>query len=75
MSVGAAVFDWRCRRALRVLELQRRRTLEVDLACVRSEADRLDLTALLDTCDDDQTSEVREILMRHVGRADQVRHG
>ncbi len=73
MSVGAAVFDWRCRRALRVLEMQRRRALEADLACVRSEADRLDLTALLDSYDDDQTSEVREILMRQVGRAEQAR--
>lgn len=62
MGVAARVFEWRCSRALRLLEVRRRRALEADLSTYSSESDRRDLMALLDHYDDAQTAEVREIL-------------
>lgn len=65
MDVGAAVFDWRCRRAVRLLGLQRRRTLQAELASCTS-SDRQDLFALLDCYDDDQTADLRDLLGRQM---------
>jgi hypothetical protein len=64
MSMRSKVFAWRCRRALALLELSRRRQLESDLKAYDTPRVRADLFALLTGCDDDQTLEVREILGR-----------
>jgi hypothetical protein len=64
MPMRSRVFAWRCRRALALLELSRRRHLESDLNAYDTPRDRADLFALLAGCDDDQTVEVREILGR-----------
>ena len=47
MSMADRVFAWRCRRAVRLLEMQRRRALETDLRAYASPRDRTDLLALL----------------------------
>jgi hypothetical protein len=73
MSVAAKVFEWRCQRALRLLEMRRRRALEADLAVYASPSDRSDLLALLDCYDDDQTAEVREILGQQQLRSERER--
>ncbi len=70
MAVADRVFAWRCDRARRVLERQRRRLLEADLAQLGDGRERADLVALLDRYDDDQTAEVREMLGRHPVRAE-----
>jgi hypothetical protein len=64
MTVADRVFGWRCRRAVRLLEMQRQRTLESELAALSTTRERNDLLALLDAYDDDQTAEIREILVR-----------
>ena len=71
MSMRSKVFAWRCRRALALLELSRRRQLESDLKAYDTPRDRADLFALLTGCDDDQTLEVREILGRQQFREGQ----
>ncbi len=70
MGVAQRIFEWRCRRALRLLEVRRRRALEAELAAYASPRERDDLMALLDRYDDDQTAEVREILGRQWVRAE-----
>ena len=64
MSMASRVFAWRCRRAVRVLEMRRRGELEADLRSYATERDAADLLALLDQYDNDQTAEVRDILVR-----------
>lgn len=68
MSTASWVFEWRCRRAATLLERRRRRRLESDLSVYVSPGERADLWALLDSLDDDQTLEVREILGRQAVR-------
>ena len=64
MTMASRVFAWRCRRAVRVLEMRRRGELEADLRAYATERDAADLLALLDQYDDEQTAEVRDILVR-----------
>lgn len=70
MTVADRGFAWRCRRALRLLEVQRLRVIEADLAELSGSRERTDLLAMLDRYDDDQTAEVREILGRQQVRTE-----
>lgn len=73
MSMASRVFSWRCRRAVRVLEMRRCRELEADLGAHATGRDRADLLALLDQYDDAQTAEVRDILVRQQVREERRR--
>jgi hypothetical protein len=73
MSMASTVFAWRCRRAVRVLEMRRRGELEADLGAYATGRDGADLLALLDQYDDAQTAEVRDILVRQQLREERRR--
>ncbi|MEO7061190.1 MAG: hypothetical protein ABI083_15820 [Lapillicoccus sp.] len=64
MTEADRVFAWRCRRAVRLLGVRRLRLIEADLAELSGSRERTDLIAMLDRYDDDQSAEVREILVR-----------
>lgn len=64
MSLQGTLVVWRATRALRVANARRRAELERELADYRSEADCLDLDAILDRYPDGVTAEVRDILSR-----------
>ena len=73
MTMASRVFAWRCRRAVRVLEVRRLRELEADLGAYATGRDRADLLALLDQYDNDQTAEERDILVRQQLREERRR--
>ena len=62
MQLRTRMFTFRAELLLRRESRRRRRRLEAELASYRTPGELNDLYALLDTCPDPQTQEIRQIL-------------
>ena len=64
IDISSILFEWRIRRATRLLAVRDNRRLQAEIACATTGSARLDLIAQLDRLDDEQTSEIHGLLAR-----------